>query len=86
MRNREKGLTSKKGRGRRERREEASLVIRFCATMLAVTVQLPWLKVRRNFLMYVGESVGRWLASVLRPAGPGRGLPTTPGPASCPLS
>ena len=28
--------------------------------------------------MYVGESDGRWLASILRPASPGRDLPTLP--------
>lgn len=33
--------------------------------------------------MYVGESDGRWLASILRPGGPGRDLPTLPSFLPC---
>lgn len=56
------GKMNSRGRGSKE---EGWLIIRFYTGVLAATVQLPWLKVRRNFLMYVGESVGRWLASAV---------------------
>lgn len=36
------------------------------------------LKVGRNFLMYVGESIGRWLAFILQSGGPSRDVPIPP--------
>lgn len=50
--------------GKKDEARRSAVAIRFRATKPTTTAQV-WLKVGRNFLMYVGESVGRWLAFVL---------------------
>jgi len=46
----------------------------FRVTKLATTIQV-WPKVGRNFLMYVGEPIGCWLAFILQPDGLSRDVP-----------
>jgi len=72
-----KEVNVEKGRDLNERDEERS--VGHSVTKPATMVQV-WLKVRRNFLMYVGESISRWLAFIPQPGGLSRDVPILPLP------
>lgn len=72
-----KGVNVEKGKGSNEKDEERRSAGYSVPPNRLPRVQVR-LKVGRNFLMYVGESIGRWLAFILQPGGLNRDMPIPP--------